>query len=461
MVKDRDFYKVIFTIAVPSAFQSMISYLVVVVDNIMVSSIPNGVAALAGVAQVNSITAFYTAAVGGLVGGSTVLISQYWGRKDLERITDIFSMVLKICVCAAGLVVLAAAVFPRQAVGLVISRDEAIVTEMGLTYLRYASIGWLPYAVSCSLVVMLRSIEIVKITLVITVTALFVNIGLNYILIFGHLGFPAMGVAGAGLATLVTRITEAVIVIVYAFKIQKKLPLRFANIFRGSGRLYKDYARFGLPVAFTDVQWAMVGVLKAAIIGQLGASFMAANSIVSSAGGLGMLFTGALAGGACVVVGKAVGEGDYSKARAYSNTIQIMFALIGVVIAGFVYLLRGPFVSLYGSSSDPEVYALSVNMIAILAVTLIGTNYHASCFVGINRGAGDSRFVAMVDMVCGWLVVLPATALAAFVWELPLPMIFLATRVDQLFKWVIAFFRLRGNKWIKDVTRQGAPAAQD
>ena len=132
-------------------------------------------------------------------------------------------------------------------------------------------------------------------------------------------------------------------------------------------------------------------------------------------------------------------------AKEYSKTIQILFFGIGLVMAALVFLLRRPFASLYGSAADPEVFRLSTTMIAILAVTLVGTSYHASCFVGINRGAGDSRFVAMVDMICGWLVVLPATLLAAFVFHWPLPVVFLCTRIDQCFKWIIAFFRLRGD----------------
>ena len=159
-----------------------------------------------------------------------------------------------------------------------------------------------------------------------------------------------------------------------------------------------DYARYGLPVALTDMQWALIGMLKAAIIGQMGKAFMAANSIANSMANLGTMFTFALAGGACVMVGKAVGRGDYDRAKEYSKTIQILFFGIGLVMAALVFLLRRPFASLYGSAADPEVFRLSTTMIAILAVTLVGTSYHASCFVGINRGAGDSRFVAMVDM---------------------------------------------------------------
>ena len=300
------------------------------------------------------------------------------------------------------------------------------------------------------------TIEVVKITMYAALHTLVVNIGLNYILIFGKLGFPALGVRGAAIATLLARISEMILVGLYAFYIQKEIELKPRDFLVIDRTMLKDYSFYGLPVGITDAQWALIGMLKAAIIGQLGGVFMAANSIANSMANLGTLFTFGLAGGAAVVVGKAVGRGDYQTAREYSKTIQIMFFGVGLVMAGLVFLLRVPFVSLYGSSSNPEVYGLSVQLIAILAVTMIGTTYHASCFVGINRGAGDSRFVAMVDMICGWFVVLPLTLLAAFVWNLPLPMVFLATRIDQCFKWIIAFFRLRGNKWIKNVTRESS-----
>ena len=218
--------------------------------------------------------------------------------------------------------------------------------------------------------------------------------------------------------------------------------------------MFRDYLFYGVPVGVTDAQWALIGMLKSAIIGHLGGVFMAANSIATSMHNLGTLFTFGLAGGAAVVVGKAVGRGDYDTARQYSKTIQIMFVVVGVIMASTVYLVRVPFTSLYGSSADPEVFSLSVQIIAILAVTTLGTTYHASCFVGINRGAGDSRFVALVDMICGWLIVLPLTYLAAFVWHWSLPLVFLCTRIDQCFKWIIAFFRLRGDRWIKNVTRE-------
>ena len=454
VIRDREFYKTIFRISLPAAFQALVSFLVVVADDIMVSKLSGGASAQAAVTQVNSLTAFYTATLTGLVSGSSVLIAQYWGKRDMMRIRKVFSIVFWICIMTAVVFTFFARLFPGAVTGLVISAKEAQVSELAREYLRIACLTFLPYAVTTSLIGMLRSIEVVKITLVTTVVALALNISLNALLIFGLCGFPALGVSGAAIATLITRIVEMAMVVAYTFCIQKQLAIKPKNLLEIDRTLARDYARYGLPVGLTDMQWSLIGILKSAIIGQMGVAFMAANSIASSMANLGTMFTFALAGGACVVVGKAVGKGDYDAAREYSKTIQLMFLMIGIAMAALVFALRVPFTRLYGSAKDPEVYSLATTMIAILAVTLIGTSYHASCFIGINRGAGDSRFVAMVDSICGWLIVIPATALCAFVFKAPLPVVFLATRVDQCFKWVIAMLRLRGDKWIRNVTRE-------
>ena len=164
-----------------------------------------------------------------------------------------------------------------------------------------------------------------------------------------------------------------------------------------------------------------------------------------------MIFTNGLSNGACVVIGKSVGAKEYDKTRSYSNTIQVMFAIIGVCVAALLLSIRTFPPMLYNVSQ--ETRDLATTFLTIGAITHIGTCYHAACFVGINRGAGDGKFVMKVDMICGWLVVLPLTFLTGFILKLPLPVVYLCTRIDQCFKWIIAFFRLRGDKWIRNVTR--------
>ena len=449
MVKDKQFYKTILRLSLPAAFQSAVNLLVVMADNVMVTR--TGANALSAVAQSNAITTFVTAGLTGLATGAVVLISQYWGKRDEKRIRTVCAVAVCACLLFALLAAGAVLLFPRALLGLVINGGEEAVIDLAMQYLPIVCFSYLPLAVTSALVGILKGVEVVRVTLYTTALSLVANIGLNYVLIFGRLGLPALGVTGAAVATVLARLLEAALVWVYFFKVQKTLSVAPRDLAGSRKWAWQDYARFGLPVGLTDAQWALVNLLKAVILGQMGKMMIDATSVTDMMMNLGTMFTFALAGGACVVVGKTVGARDYRRVREYAKTIQVMFLGIGVLMSALVFALRYPFVSLYNLEGD--TFALAAKMIGICSVTLIGTSYHASCFIGINRGAGDSRFVMLVDLVCGWLVVLPLSALAAFVFHWPLAAIYFCTRIDQCFKWLIAFLRLRGDKWIKNVTR--------
>ena len=465
---DRNFFKTIFAIALPSAFQGLVSLLVVYLDDIMVSRISSmeglgvpGIAqaagnvgdiALAGVSQANAVTSLFTAATLGLASGSAVLISQFWGKKDMASIKRVFPIVTLLCLLVSLVFVAIALLIPDQVLGLVLSSDD--ITEAtrlaARAYFQVVCFSYIPYAIAYALIGMLRSVEIVRVTLYITISALFTNLFFNYVFIYGRLGFPQLGIRGAAVATVITRVVELAFVWYYTFYRQKKLDIRPRDLLRFDRAINRRYMRYGLPVGLADLQWAIVGFGKAMIIGVLADEVLAANRAAEALMQLGFIFTNSLATGACIVVGKSVGENDYAKTRRYSNTIQVMFACIGIAVSLAVFAARDVYLSTYGLSPQAHEYAMS--MAALGALTMIGTTYHASCFVGINRGAGDSRFTMTVDIICGWLIVLPLSYLAAVVWQLSPPLVFLFIRIDQCFKWIIAFIRLRGNKWIRNIT---------
>lgn len=447
--KDQGFYRAMVRLSLPTAIRSLLSLLVLMADNVMVSRYAEN--ALGPVSQANAISTFVTAALTGLGSGAVVLIAQYWGKKDESSVRRFFSVATAACAGLAFLCIAISLLFPHCVLSLVLDSAHEELTPIALSYLTISCLAWLPLGISSALSSALKGVEVVKVTLSATVISLVSNVVLNYLLIFGHLGLPEMGAAGAAWATVIARIIEAAVVWIYCFRVQKAISIRPLDLLRQEKWAWKDYLRFGAPVGLTDTQWALVGLIKMAAIGHLGSEMMNAMNLTDTMMNLGTMFTFALAGGACVLVGKAVGEGDTDKVQRYSRTIQVMFAVIGVAMAAVAALLRFPFISLYGQTEAVE--QLAGQMIFIGALTLMGTSYHASCFVGINRGAGDNQFVMKVDLICGWLVVLPLTYLGAFVFHWPLPVIFLCTRIDQCFKWIIAFIRLRGKKWIKNVTR--------
>ncbi len=451
MIRDMSFYKTILRLSLPAAFQGLINLLVVMADNVMVTQLDPLGNSFAAVVQSNSITNLAIAVLTGLASGSIVLVSQYWGKKDTKRISQVTSAVMAMGLLIALFFVLAINLFPRSIINIVINKNETAATAIAMRYLPLVCLSYLPYAVTACLVGMLKGIEIVRVTVYTTLTSLIANVGLNYVLIFGKLGFPALGVEGAAIATILARLIEMLLVLWYATKKQQHVVIKADFLRNQAAWAWQDYFKYGMPVVVTDAQWAIIGMLKMVIIGQLGIVMSNAAGITDSLMNLGTMFTFSLAGGAAVMVGKAVGANNIKQVKEYAKTIQIMFFLIGIFMASLVYLIRNPFISLYGLPQ--EASALASKIVSICAITLIGTSYHASCFVGINRGAGDNRFVMMVDMICGWLVVLPAAFLGAFVFKVPLHWVYFLTRVDQTFKWLIAWKRLRTDKWIHHVTR--------
>ena len=447
MVKDKSFYRSLFIVALPAAFQGLISMSVNMLDNLMVGSL--GDVTLASVSLANQATNLFTFFVNGIAGGSAVLISQYWGKKDYDRIRRIFGVILRFAAISALIVCGLVAAFPKGTLRI-FTNDPAMIEE-GAEYVRLVCLSYPLFAMANTMVVMLRWMEIVKIGLIISSVSLACNFVFNYILIFGKLGFPPMGARGAAMATVLARFFELCIASWYLFRKEKRVRFRLKHFLAKDREMSRDFFRYSLPIVAGDAQWGLVGTAKAMLIGRLGVTMVSANSIAEVFLSLALIFTNGLSNGACAVVGKSVGEKDYVRTRQYSNTIQILFACIGVLVAGFVLSLRSFAPSLYNVSE--ETRALATTFLAIGAFTHLGTCYHAACFTGINRGSGDGKFVMKVDMICGWLVVVPLTFLAGFVFRWPLWAVYLCTRIDQCFKWIIAFIRLRGDKWIKNVTR--------
>jgi len=461
MVRDKNFYKTLLLIGLPVAFQSLISLGIVFTDNIMVGNIrENTEVIFAGVTQANAITTLFAFFIKGLGGGASLLISQYWGKKDLNKIKTVFSIIFTLGLSLAIIVTALIFIFPKGAMSIVTSDKNVI--NAGAEYIRLMCVTYIFYILSETFAVMLRCVEIVRIALYTSIISFCINIVGNYIFIYGNsaLHIPALGARGSAVSTIIARIIEFLIMMVFTFKIQKRLPIKIRDLFRHDKMMWRDYVKYGLPVMAGDTQWGFVGLFKAIIIGRLGSQMMSANGIADVIMSLVNIFTIGLGSAACVIIGKTVGAKEYYKTRQYSNTLQILFASFGVILCLILFFGRTSLISLYEIMSKGAAGGfaqatkdLAKTFIGIGAFTILGTCYHATCFTGINRGAGDSKFVFKVDMICGWLIVLPLTFFNAIVFHAPLPIVYLSARIDQCFKWIIAFIRLRGNKWIRNVTR--------
>ena len=430
------------------ALQNLITYAVNLADNVMIGGYSQD--ALSGVAMVNQIQFLLQMLVMGIGDGIVVLGSQYWGKKQINPIRKVTSIGVLLGIGVGLLATLVTFFFPSQTIGL-LTNETAVIAE-GSKYLVIICFSYLLFAISTILRSALRSVETVNIGFVVTLTALVVNVVLNYGLIYGNLGMPELGVEGAAIATLCARVVEFLIVMIYVLLMDKKIRWRPKDLFKIDVVLFKDYLRVGVPLILTSGIWGLAMSAQTAILGRLGSDTIAANSIATTIFQVVTVVIYASGGASSVIIGKTVGEGDVPRVKAYTKTLQIIYIFIGLATSALLFLCKDAIVSLY--SVTPDAKNLAEQFIRVLCVTVIGTAYQCSCLTGIVTGGGDTRFVLINDLIHQWLIVIPAAFLSAFVFHGPLWVTFLCLKSDQILKCFVAIVKVNRFRWIRVLTRE-------
>ena len=308
------------------------------------------------------------------------------------------------------------------------------------------------FAVSNNLLSALRSVETVNIGFAVNLVALVVNIVLNYGLIYGRLGMPEMGVEGAAIATLTARAVEFLIVILYVFIWDKKICWRPKNLLHVDTIMFRDYIRTGMPLILANGIWGVAMSVQTAILGRLGNDTIAANSIATTIFQVVSVVAYAASNTSGVLIGKTVGEGDISRVKAYTKTMQILFLMIGAVTGLVLFSCRDFIIGLY--DVPPAAAKLARQFIHVLSVTVVGTAYQCSCLTGIVTGGGDTKFVLINDLIHQWLIVIPAAFLSAFVFHGPMWVTFACLKADQILKCFVAVIKVNRYRWIHILTRE-------
>ncbi|MBR6430618.1 MAG: MATE family efflux transporter [Oscillospiraceae bacterium] len=447
LVKDKKFYKSFFSLAAIVCAQSIIALGVNLADNVMLGRYSE--LAISGAALVNQIQFVLQMIVAGIANGIVVLASQYWGKRQIDPIRRVISVGMKLAMGCGALFLLVTGLFPRQCL-LLLTADEQVIAE-GIRYMRIMCWTYLIFTVSNTLVMSLRSVETAFIGTVISIATMFSNIILNYCLIYGHFGFPEMGIRGAATATLVSRILELVIILGYTLFVDKKLRLRLRDIFGFDFTYWKDYIRTALPLIGSGAIWGVAQAAQTSILGHMTQTAIAANSIASVVYQVIGIISVATASASNVVIGKTVGEGRLDMVRAYTRTLQIIFVGVGLVSAVLLMLFKDAAVALYNVS--PETTALAKQFLIVLSITVIGSSYEYPAAGGIIAGGGDTRYTFILDTVFMWCLVIPGSALAAFVFHAPPLVTFCILKCDQILKCIPNGIYCNSFKWIRQLTR--------
>lgn len=448
---DKTFYRQLFRLMGMVALQNLVAYSVNMADNIMLGSYDQ--TALSGAATVNQVF-FLVQQTALTIGDSLVILaSQYWGQNRVAPIRKLVGVALKLGLTCGIIVWLVCALFPVQVLSIFTS-DPAIIAE-GCAYLRIIKYTFILFILTNVFMAGLRSVETVNISFIISVVSLIVDVSINSTLIFGRFGFPEMGVVGAAIGTITARIVELCIVVGYLLFKDKKLRLFSENFLKGAGGLSADYRRVAAPVITSGLLWAISVPMQTAVLGHLpggvASDAIAANSVASTFYQYLKVIVVAMSSASGVMIGKAIGKGDMRRVHSDARSMSVLDICIGVLLGLLLFALRMPLLSMY--SLNERAYSLANQFICILSVIMVGMAYQMPVSSGIIRGAGDTKFSLLLNMISTWGIVMPLTFLSAFLWKWPAAAVVCVIQSDQIFKGLPILLRFRSYKWVKKLTK--------
>ena len=447
---DWSFYKRMLAITIPIALQNVISLSVNMMDTVMLGQL--GDVAIAASNLGGQLFTILDVLGFGMASGAAVLIAQYWGKRDLVRIRQIFALTLRIALGVSLLFALVGHFFPQQV--LSIYTTDPLVIEAGSQYLRWLSFSFVLFSFSNCYIMCLRAVEQVRVSMMIYGSSFLINIFFNYCFIFGKLGAPALGVRGAALGTVLARLFELCATLVYMCFVEKRVGFTPIWLFRLKSGLLRDYIRNSVPVVSNELLWGIGMSVMNLTIGHMGPSFTSAMSIVIVFNQLVSVFVFGMSAATAVIVGKTIGEGRIQDAQRAANS-SVLVSLCLSFISMTVLLVGRPYIlGMYNVSQLAHDTAFA--MLTILALMQPFQAVGCVMVVGVLRGGGDVRSNLILDSGLQWCLAIPLGLLTGFVLHWSAPAVFFCMRSDNLAKSLLGLWRLRSGRWIRVVTKEEA-----
>lgn len=444
-VKDKHFYRTVLMLALPVVLQNVITIGVNMLDTIMLGAY--GEIQLSGSSLANEFISLYQILCLGIGGGAAVLTSQYWGAGDVGAVRRVITLMLRVSLAIAAVFMAATLCIP-EAIMRIYASEQAVI-DAGVTYFRISAPTFLLTGVITPATVVLRSVRQVRLPLVASIISFGLNLVLNYILIFGHLGFPEMQIAGAALATVIARVVEAVIILVYLLKVDTRISLRLRHLLGRCGDMIKPYLRYSVPVIVSDFLLGLGNTMVSIVIGHLGSSFVSANAIVSQTMRLSTVMNQGISNAGGVMTGNTLGKGETDKAYRQGVTFLMLSLLMGLLAAMIILAVCPPVINAYNITQETKDIAFQLMYSISLMVIFQATQ--SMLTKGVMRNGGDTRFLMVADIAFMWLASIPLGYLAGYVWYLSSFWISIFLRIDYIIKTVWCTIRLKRKTWIHGV----------
>lgn len=448
MFFNRAFFSRLISIALPITIQQAMIAAVNLLDVMMIGQL--GEVQIAAVGLANQFYFIYMITVFGIGSGAGIFIAQYWGKEDVPNLRKVMGLALLTRLTFAALFTSAALIKPDFILGLY-TRDPAVIAA-GAPFLKLSATYYPFTAVTFLFAVVLRSTGNVKIPVIISSVGLMLKVTLNYLFIFGNFGFPAMGIQGAALSTIIMRALEFVVIILISYKLRTAAAAKFSEWLAFDKSFIAKYVRITLPVLLNESTWSIGISVYQSIYARIGTQSIAAMNISSSIEGLTFVFFMALANSLAIILGNEIGAGE--ERLAQENGQRALILSFGMAVAlGLGLIMLSPYLlPMYNISGEALGYARKILLIMGLALWIRGSN--AVILVGILRAGGDTRFAFFAEFISMWVFGIPMAATGAFVLHLEVYWVFVMVLLDELIKLMIGVWRFRSGKWVHNLVTQ-------
>ena len=449
-LRDREYFRLLFKIALPIALQQFLMSSINMVSVLMVGQLGEVPVAAFGLA--NQIYFLLNLLLFGITSGSAMFTAQLWGKRDIANIHKVLGLALSMGLAAAFVFLLIAEFFPQWALGIY-SKDPAVIT-MGSEYLRVIGLSFLFYAISFCYAIILRSTGEVRIPLIVTFTSLSVNTLLSYMLIFGKFGLPVLGVQGAAIGVLFSRFLECSILLWISYAKRTPVAAKLRELVSYDLAFTRRVLRLVLPVVANEMLWSTGTTVYSVVYARMSTEAIAAMNIVNSIDQIAFVVFIALGHACAVLVGNRIGAGEKQRAFNYAARFEFL-GIVGAIGVGLLVLLSSnSILSLY--KVPPAVIDYAHRVLTILGLLLWLRASNMILFIGILRSGGDTHFALVMDGVIIWVVGVPLAFIGAFVFHLPVYWVYLLAMSEELTKGILGMYRFFSRKWIHNLAEKVA-----
>lgn len=442
----RIFYRKLWGLVFPIAIQNLMTALVSASDAFMLGFVSQ--TSLSAVSLATQIQFVHNLFMLALTIGATTLAAQYWGKGDTDSVEEILAIVLKISM-AVSVVFFIAAMFFSGFLMRIFTNDIRLI-QAGIPYLRIVSVSYLFMGFSqIYLCIMKNSGRTAKSTIYGSV-AVVINIGFNVIFIFGLAGFPAIGIAGAALATTVSRALELLLTI-YENMHRSLVCVRLKYIRNSSKKLKKDFWHYTTPVLGNELVWGCGFTMFSVIMGHLGSDAVAANSVANILKNIIACVCNGIGIGASIIVGNELGKGEMERATEYGNRLFKLAVFAGAV-SGLILLAVSPVLRIFTGSLSAQAHSYLKNMMYICTYYMIGKSVNATVIAGVFCAGGDTKFGLKCDAVTMWVILIPIGMITAFVLKLPIMVVYFIISMDEIIKLPAVYRHYKKYNWVRNLT---------